>query len=111
GAHVAAQMLGLPQAPTALLCATDAVALGAMQAIRETGLEVGKDVSVMGYGNSEAGQFSSPPLASIDHALLDNGRHVAQLLMRLMAGENLSQLQQLETPNLLMRASVAPPTT
>jgi LacI family transcriptional regulator len=106
GAHVASQMLALPQAPTALLCATDAVALGAMHAIRQAGLQVGRDVSVMGYGNSEAGQFAWPPLSSIDHALLDNGRHLAQLLVRLMAGESIAQLQRLEPAQLLIRESV-----
>ncbi|MBS7806094.1 substrate-binding domain-containing protein [Variovorax sp. PCZ-1] len=108
GAHVASQMLALPQRPTALLCATDAVALGAMQAIRQAGLQVGRDVSVMGYGNTEAGQYASPPLASIDHALLDNGKHVAQLLLRLMAGENANQLSVLEMAHPIIRASVGP---
>ncbi len=107
GLHAASEMLHHTPAPTAILCATDTVALGAMQAIRQAGKSVGKDVSVMGYGNTEAGQFAFPPLASIDHAIVDNGRHLAQLLIRLMAGENASQLNQLETPNLLMRASVS----
>jgi LacI family transcriptional regulator len=107
GRHVAAQLLAAAQRPTAFLCATDALALGAMAAVREAGLVVGKDISVMGYGNSEAGQFAQPPLASMDHAIIDNGRHVAQLLLRAMAGESVSTLQSLEIPHLLMRASVA----
>ena len=106
GSHVAREMLRCSPGPTAILCATDTVALGAMQAIREAGKQVGRDISVMGYGNTEAGQFAFPPLASIDHAIVDNGRHLAQLLIRLMAGESAGLLQQLETPNLLMRASV-----
>jgi LacI family transcriptional regulator len=108
GHHVAQQLLALPERPSAFLCATDALALGVMAAVREAGLKVGPDVSVMGYGNTEAGQFAQPPLASIDHAIVDNGRHIAQLLLRAMAGETPTDLQILETPNLLLRASVAP---
>lgn len=106
GQHVAAQLLASERRPTAFLCATDAIALGVMCAAREAGLRVGHDVSVMGYGNSEAGQFTQPPLSTIDHAIVDNGRHVAQLLLRAMAGETASELHVLETPNLILRASV-----
>jgi LacI family transcriptional regulator len=60
----------------------------------------------MGYGNTEAGQYAYPPLASIDHATLDNGRHIAQLLMRAIDLEPVHELQRLEKPNLIMRASV-----
>jgi LacI family transcriptional regulator len=107
GLHIAAQLLASAQRPTAFLCATDALALGVMAAVREAGLAVGQDISVMGYGNSEAGQFAQPPLASIDHAIIENGRHIAQLLLRVMAGDSAGTLQILETPNVLMRASVA----
>jgi LacI family transcriptional regulator len=107
GEHVASQLLRIAAPPTAILCATDTVALGAMAAVRSAGLQVGRDVSVMGYGNTEAGQYAWPPLASIDHAILDNGRRIAQLLLRLIAGESVAQLQVLEAPNILMRASVA----
>ena len=106
GQHLARQLLGEQMHPTAFLCATDALALGVMAAVREMGLIVGKDISVMGYGNSEAGQFTQPPLASIDHAIVENGRHIAQLLLRVMAGESVSDLQVLETPNLILRESV-----
>jgi LacI family transcriptional regulator len=107
GEHVASQLLRLPAPPTAILCATDTVALGAMTAVRSAGLQVGRDVSVMGYGNTEAGQYAWPALASIDHAVMNNGRCIAELLLRLIAGESVAQLQILKTPNMLMRASVA----
>lgn len=107
GEHIASQLLRAPKPPTAIVCATDTVALGAMAAVRAAGWVVGRDVSVMGYGNTEAGQYAWPPLASIDHAIVDNGRHIAQLLLRLIAGERATDLQTLETPKLLLRESVA----
>jgi len=107
GEEVTQKLLEQVLPPTAIVCATDAAALGAMAAIRKSGKVVGGDVSVIGYGNTEAAQYASPPLTSIDHSIAENGRHIAQLLLRLMAGEAPALLNQLETPNLLLRESVA----
>ena len=93
---------------TAILCATDAIALGAMAAIRRAGLTVGRDVSVIGYGNTEAGLYAEPPLTTIDHAIVDNGRHLADLLMREINGEPIQGLTRLEPVHLIARQSDGP---
>jgi LacI family transcriptional regulator len=94
---------------TALLCATDAIAIGAMHAVRRAGLVVGRDVSVIGYGNTYAGQYAEPPLTTIDHATVDNGRHLADMLLRKMAGEPPQSLARLEPVNLIARQTDGPP--
>jgi LacI family transcriptional regulator len=99
---------GAVHAPTSLVCATDALAIGAMAACRDRGLRVGIDVSVIGYGNSDAAQYSAPPLSSIEHRVQDNGHHIGQLLMRLMAGEDASRLHYLEPVVLVERSSDGP---
>ena len=93
---------------TALLCATDAVALGAMRAVRTAGLVVGRDISVIGYGNTEAGLYTEPPLTTLDYATVDNGRHLADLLMRQLAGKPASGLTRLEPVHLIARQSDGP---
>jgi LacI family transcriptional regulator len=108
GEHVAEQLLQLKTPPTAILCCTDAVALGAMAAIKKAGLKPGVDVSVMGYGNTEVGPFADPPLATIDHAVIDNGRHLAELLLQVMNGESVHNLFVLEEPHIIPRASMGP---
>jgi LacI family transcriptional regulator len=80
-------LLSSPSPPTAIVCATDAMAIGALAACRERGIEVGKTVSIVGYGNSSASAFSDPPLTTIDHAVFENGRHIGQSLLRLLRGE------------------------
>lgn len=109
GRHVARQLLARPaqRRPTAFVCVSDALALGVMAAIREAGLRVGRDVSVLGHGDTEAGQLSDPPLASVEQDIFANGQRVAQLLLRCIAGDEVSELQTLESPRLLLRASVA----
>lgn len=109
GHHVAAQLLSLGDQqtkPTAFICATDAIALGVMAAVREAGLRVGVDVLVVGYGNTEASQFSQPPLASIEHEILQNGRRVAQVLLNLISGDVKDHPQYLEPAQLVFRASL-----
>lgn len=107
GEHVAKQLLRLASPPSAILCANDTVALGAMAAVRAAGLQVGLDVSVMGFGNTEAGQYAWPALASIDNGVLGSGRQIAGLLLRLMAGEIAHDLQVLKPHNILLRDSVS----
>lgn len=97
------------QRPTALVCANDVLALGAAMACRQTGLRVGKDVSITGYGNSEAAEFADPPLTTVDHQVVESGGHLAELLLRRMAGEDPAQLHVLEPVRLIERASIAPP--
>ncbi len=109
GRQVASQLLAQSpsERPTAFLCATDALALGVMAAVREAGLQVGRDVSVLGHGNTEAGQLCDPPLASMEHDLLVHGNRIAQLLLRVIAGEDGADLHHIQTPHLLLRATVA----
>ncbi len=108
GEQLAADLLDMAERPTALVCATDAQALGAMAACRARGLRVGVQVSVSGYGATEAGAYSDPPLATIDHAIVDNGKHLAELLLRRMAGESAETLTRLEPVQLIDRASIGP---
>ena len=109
GHHVASQLLSTATKtarPTAFVCATDALALGVMAAVRQAGLCVGKDVSVTGYGNSEAGKYVAPPLATFDHDLFDNGCRAAQLLLQVLAGQASSQAQVLTAAQFLPRESI-----
>ncbi len=108
GERLAAQLISEATPVTAIVCATDAIALGAMSAVRRAGLAVGRDVSVVGYGNTESGRYAEPPLTSIDHAIVDNGKHLADLLMRQMNGEDVETLNRLEPVRLIVRRSDGP---
>ncbi len=109
GRQVAARLLAQSahERPTAFICATDALALGVMAAAREAGLHIGRDISILGHGNTEAGQLSDPPLASMEHDLVGHGQTIAQLLLRQITGEEGAALNDMVTPRLLLRASVA----
>ncbi len=96
--------------PTAIVCATDTMAMGAVAACRERGFAVGRDISIIGYGNSSASQYCDPPLSTIDHAAFETGRHVGGALVQLLQGRSQpGDIHQLEPVVLVARQSDGPP--
>ena len=108
GLHAGTQLLASKPRPSAVLCMTDALAFGVCQAAKAMGLQVGKDVSVMGFGNSDASELATPPLATVDHAVANAGRHVARTLLQVMQNPATLPEHLLDSPTLLMRESVGP---
>lgn len=70
--------------PDGIFCATDSIAIGAMRACQEKGLQVGKDVLVAGVGDSQMGRVTAVPLTSAHLHYKTSGQEAAQLLLRLM---------------------------
>lgn len=108
GFSMAKALLTLAHPPTALLCATDAMAIGAMAACRAVGLKVGQDISVMGYGNSDAGRYCNPPLSTIEHRIFENGKHLGLVLLSVLGQKAPQSLHYLEPVVLVQRSSDAP---
>ncbi len=55
----------VPSLPTAFFADNDLIAIGAMQALKECGYDIPKDVSVVGFDNLSFGMVSNPPLTTI----------------------------------------------
>jgi LacI family transcriptional regulator len=58
-------LLALPEPPTAIVAASDLMALAALQAIRDAGLKPGRDIAVVGFDDLEAAALAHPPLTTI----------------------------------------------
>ena len=108
GYALAQELLARQPRPTALLCANDAMAIGAIAACRQAGLRVGADVSITGYGNSDASRYCDPPLTTVEHRVLDNGRHIGQLLLAQLEGTAKPTDHYLEPVELVPRQSDGP---
>jgi LacI family transcriptional regulator len=109
GYEAAGRLLDLPNRPTAIFAFNDNMAFGAMQAIRERGLYVPDDVSLVGFDDAQAASIVSPPLTTVRQPLNEMGRHAAALLMRLMNGQGGEALRVDLSTTLVVRASTAPP--
>lgn len=111
GEQAAAKLLAQRSDTTALLCATDTIALGALAACKHRSLAVGRPqgVAVIGYGNTEAGRYADPPLTTVDYSIEATGRALGQMVLDLMAGADITTLQRLVPVQLIPRASDSTP--
>lgn len=102
------QILKQDKLPTAVVCSCDTVALGAISAITEKGLNVPQDISVIGYDNIHNSRFYAPPLTTIHQSKARLGRTaLALLLERIEDSDKLHQPTTLEFyPELVVRQSV-----
>jgi LacI family transcriptional regulator len=104
--------------PTALFCLNDITAFGSMRAIREHGLRVPEDVSVIGFDNDALGAFSDPPLTTIHQPRSEMGTCGAETLIGVIRsapqnGSPATRTQALGSSvlgvNLVLRSSTCPP--
>jgi DNA-binding LacI/PurR family transcriptional regulator len=99
----------LRQGATAVICASDVLALGAVRAVRRAGLSVPGDVSVVGYDDSAFMSCMDPPLTTVRQPIEAMGRAVMELLANQIAGGGpVSEEELLFEPELVVRASTAP---
>lgn len=89
GYTYALRLMALRRPPTAILCGNDLMAIGAMEAVRECGLSVPGDVSVMGYDDQELARYTHPPLSTLVLPNYDMGQRAAEALLSMtLNGEN-----------------------
>ena len=84
-------MLAEDDPPSAIFCASDLSAIGAMKAIAEAGLSVPADISVMGFGDFPVAGFLHPGLSTVRLPLGELGLKAGQEILRLAAGEDVRE--------------------
>ena len=103
-----AQLLDLPQPPTAIFCYNDLSAVGAMRAARARGLCLPADLSLVGFDDLYISQYLSPALTTVRQPMRRMGRMAMETLLQLIAGKQIDQ--NLKVPGeLIVRDSTAPP--
>ena len=101
------QRLAADASVTAIFCANDHMALGALRALFEAGRRVPDDVSVVGFDDIPEAQFMIPPLTTVQQDFGEIGRRSLQLLLEIAGGER-PQNQVLLSPKLTVRDSSGP---
>ena len=105
----ALELLRLAEPPTALICVSDGLAIGAMRAARVLGLEVGRDVSVIGYDGVPVGAYVDPPLTSFSQSMRAAGAKVAGMVIDVIDGVDPDSLSHMGRAVLVRRGSDGPP--
>ncbi|WP_229414325.1 LacI family DNA-binding transcriptional regulator [Zemynaea arenosa] len=77
----AMELLSLPNRPTALFCANDLMAVGALDAARKLRLDVPKKLSIVGYDDQDLAQYTHPPLSTVLLPNYEMGRWAAETLI------------------------------
>jgi LacI family transcriptional regulator len=108
GVHGAAELLGLPQPPTAVFAANDEIALGVIETARTRGLRIPEDLSVVGFDDTLLARTASPPLTTVRQPLREMGGVALRTALRLSAGEKLESHHIELATELVVRASTAP---
>ncbi len=93
---------------TAIVCASDPMALGAIRAVRRAGLSVPRDVSVIGYDDSALMNCTEPPLTTVRQPIEPMGRTVIELLLRQISSDSAISDELFFEPELVVRGSTGP---
>ena len=109
GFRLTADLLARREPPTAILCATDRLAVGTLHALTHAGLRAGRGVSVIGYDNLPLARYTDPPLTTIEQHIERAAERMVEMLVALLGGADPSGMAELWQASLIARASDGPP--
>jgi len=81
GYRLTMDMIEKGKMPTALFCLDDELAVGAMRAMEEKGLNCPGDISVLGYDNMDISRFTSPRLTTMARPVIEMGKKSVEMLL------------------------------
>ena len=103
------RQLALDEAVTAIFVANDQMALGVLRALHEQGREVPGEISVVGFDDIPEAEFFLPSLTTVRQNFNELGRSSLRLLLDVMRNPAAPPAQLTVEPELIVRASTAPP--
>lgn len=109
GLHAIATLMAMPDPPTAVFCYNDMCAIGALSGIRQRGLRVPNDISIVGFDDLLIASYTHPPLTTVHQPKQQMGRAAMRILLELFS--NAQSITNIKMQGeLIVRESTAPPT-
>ena len=107
GREAASRLLKLPSndRPSSIVTLNDTQAIGVLHAAREHGVEVGRDLAVIGFDDAPMSQYLFPALTTVRQPIQEAGRKCVEILVSLLKGEEPPEHHVLVSPKLIVRAS------
>jgi len=110
GYQWATDLLDRPDRPTAIFCANDVVAFGALDAARNLGIDVPGEVSIVGFDDVPMASWGAFSLTTVRQPLTDMARDAARILVERIEGREDLERQRLVFPtHLVQRSTTGPP--
>ena len=103
GASAAGRLLD--KGVTAVVCGSDMMALGAIREARKRGLDVPRDLSVVGYDDSPLIAFTDPPLTTVRQSVDAMSEAAVRALLDEIAGQPSPRAEYIFRPELVVRSS------
>lgn len=105
GSRATEALLSLPKPPTAIIACSDVLALGALRAIHQRGLEVGRDLALVGFDDIPLAAHTSPPLTTLHQPIYEIATDLVRMLIKRINGEPVAR--KVIKPELIERESTA----
>lgn len=105
GESVTKEILQKEKQPTAIFCLSDEMALGCCSAIRNAGLHMPDDISVMGFDDIPFSRYLSPPLTTISQPTKEIGKTCIRLLLDIVEGKRPEKTEYILPHKLVIRES------
>ncbi len=105
------KILSRADRPTALICSSDCVAIGALRAATSLGIAVPEELSIIGFDDIDAASLVTPPLTTLHVPAAEIGRQSVRLLMiqaRSPVGSQRIGCRVRLVPRLVIRGSTGP---
>jgi LacI family transcriptional regulator len=109
GRAAAALLLDMPEPPTAIFAFNDPLAIGAIQAAQARGFSVPRDLSIVGFDDTDEAELVTPALTTVRQPLAEMGRLGVSLLARLLENRRLEALHVELATQLVIRDSTTTP--
>jgi len=109
GFEPACELLNRKADFTALVSYDDIAAIGAIRAIRDQGMRVPEDISVVGFDDIQSAAFQNPSITTIRQPLHEMGTIAARILLQRVRGESAVPQTLSVLPELVIRESTCPP--
>jgi LacI family repressor for deo operon, udp, cdd, tsx, nupC, and nupG len=100
-------LLDGPRRPTAVFCFNDEMAIGVLNAARERGVAVPRELSVIGFDDIRFAQYSEPPLTTVAQPMREIGERTVRLLLDILQGVPVTEESVTLPHRLVQRATTA----
>jgi DNA-binding LacI/PurR family transcriptional regulator len=108
GLEAMLRLLQLAPPPTAVIASNDLTAIGAMRAIRQRGLRVPEDISLVGFDDIQMAEFTEPPLTTVRLLRTEVARLACDALVQSIRSHGTGAEFRMSTA-LVVRCSTSPP--
>jgi LacI family transcriptional regulator len=105
GFQQAKSLLEMPNAPTAILTSNDLMAFGAMEAARVAGLNIGQDISIIGFDDIYLSSQTYPPLTTVRQPLEEMGEMSLDMIVNIIQGRMMLNSRRELPTELIVRES------